>query len=345
MTMKCWSHHRTAILLGASATAGLVAGCSGSGAGQLVQTYTPPAAPARVSSSWAAAGLGPQNLLYVSNANGFVNVYRYWQKNLVGVLTNFTQPMGMCVDGHRNVYITDFAAHTIVEYAHGGTTPIRTIDNAPYAPYTCAVDPTTGDLAVADYAKHLHNSYGALAIYKHATGKPSIYEGNGYSHFSAIGYDDSGDLLTSAWYTRYIFTYVKFYYLPKHGAQVFPMILPNSDFTSSDYSWPIVQSINYDGTYWVVTGDNTMFRYTIGVKAEEVDSMRLTGAPGEVGEVWLYRKTRDAQATQVVAGDGDYNNSNTVEYWKYPVSADPLASISSGLADPYGVTVSLSTSK
>jgi hypothetical protein len=87
-----------------------------------------------------------------------------------------------------------------------------------------------------------------------------------------------------------------------------------------------------------------MYRYTIGVKAVEVDSMDLTGA-GEVGELWLYRATRNAQATQVVAGDGTYNNANTVSFWKYPVTGNPIATISSGLDMPYGVTVSLKTSK
>jgi hypothetical protein len=340
MAMKYSTLHKPALLL---STAAIAAGCSGPGTFQ--QAYTPPAAAhARLAKSWAAAGLGPQNLLYVSNANGFVNIYRYWQKNLVGVLTNFSNPMGMCVDNNRNVYIADFGAKTIVEYAHGGSTPIRTIDTAPYAPYVCSVDATTGDLAVGSFRKTKNWSDGSIAIYKHAQGTPTIYKGQNISHFTALSYDDSGDLLASAYYQQYVTFYAGFYYLPKHGTHIFLMHLPNSQFTESGYSWPPVQSINYDGTYWVVTAYDTMYRYTIGVKAVEVDYMELTGA-SQAGELWFYRATRHAQATQVVAGDGTYNDTNTVNFWKYPVSANPIATISSGLDAPYGVTVSLKTSK
>ena len=73
-----------------------------------------------------------RTLLYVSNSNDLVNIYRYWQKNLVGVLTNFNQPVGMCLDDKRNVYMTDRSAETIVEYSHGASTAIRTINDAPF---------------------------------------------------------------------------------------------------------------------------------------------------------------------------------------------------------------------
>ncbi len=73
-------------------------------------------------------GLKQRDLLYVSNADGTVSVYRYWQRTLVGVLTNFTQPMGECADAAGDVYITDYAASTISEYAHGGTKPIRVLE-------------------------------------------------------------------------------------------------------------------------------------------------------------------------------------------------------------------------
>ena len=51
-----------------------------------------------------AAGVSKQDLLYVTNGNGEVTVYRYWKRALVGVLTNLTQPMGQCVDANQNVY-------------------------------------------------------------------------------------------------------------------------------------------------------------------------------------------------------------------------------------------------
>lgn len=347
--MKHWHLHHTAILLSA---VGALAGC-GASSSLPATTQSSESAPTQarhgVGKSWAAAGLGPQDLLYVGNANGLVNVYRYWQKNLVSVLTQFTTPMGMCVDNKRNVYITDFGAKTIVEYRHGGSSAVRTIDDTPYAPYGCAVDPTTGNLAVANYdtpaTSEYNNNTGNVAIYKHAAGKPVLW-GNKKGRFTTLSYDDDGDLLATDlnFYYYSFFDTTYFYYLPKHGAQFLQMNLPNPYSTSSN-EWRPVQSINYDGTYWVVTSGNTMFRYTIGVKAQEVDDMPLTGASGAVGEIWLYRKTLKSQAIQVVAGGDDYNKSNVVDYWKYPVSGDPVATISSGLDGPYGLTVSLRTAK
>ena len=82
----------------------------------------------------------------VSNGNGTVSVYWYRQRTLVGVLTKFTQPMAGCSDTAGNVYIPDYQAKKIIEYAHGNAKPLRTIDDAPYTPYGCAVSPTTGDL-------------------------------------------------------------------------------------------------------------------------------------------------------------------------------------------------------
>jgi uncharacterized repeat protein (TIGR03803 family) len=49
-------------------------------------------------------GLKQRDLLYVSNANETVNVYRYWQRTLAGVLTDFKQPMGACADSAGDVY-------------------------------------------------------------------------------------------------------------------------------------------------------------------------------------------------------------------------------------------------
>jgi hypothetical protein len=122
----------SATLISAGGVIAALGGCSGSPAPIPQSQLSASAHNVRqgVDRAWAAAGLGPQNLIYVSNSDGLVNVYHYWQRTLVGVLTDFKQPMGMCVDNEQNVYITDYGAETIVEYPHGGTTPIQTINDA-----------------------------------------------------------------------------------------------------------------------------------------------------------------------------------------------------------------------
>jgi hypothetical protein len=116
-----------------------VTGCAGSSA---------PAIPLRsLAPSWSGAALAKDDLIYVTNGNEEVTVYSLETQKLVGVLTHFTKPMGECVDASGNIYITDAGTHTVVEYAHGGSKAIETFDDSPDTPYTCAVDPTTGNLA------------------------------------------------------------------------------------------------------------------------------------------------------------------------------------------------------
>ena len=76
-----------------------------------------------------------QSLLYVSNqGTGNVTVYTYLNGGglvLVGTLTGFSRPTGMCTDNLGNVWILDYGTRKIFEYAHGGTNPIFKITNIP----------------------------------------------------------------------------------------------------------------------------------------------------------------------------------------------------------------------
>ena len=53
---------------------------------------------------------------------------------------------GMCTDASGNVYMTN--ENAVVEYPHGGTSPVRTVRIPGAQTMYCSVDPTTGDLAV-----------------------------------------------------------------------------------------------------------------------------------------------------------------------------------------------------
>ncbi len=323
------------------ATAAALAGCGGSA------SLTPPDAatlsgPARPDGrSWMAAGQTNQDLLYVSNKNGVVNVYRYWQHKLVGVLTNFTQPAGACADKAGNVYIVDYLGKTVSEYAHGGTKPMRVISDS-YMPFACSVDRTTGNLAVANYgqAYDLNDpAYkgGNLAVYLHAKGKPTYY-GSSDDHFSACAYDDRGDLFAStvSTYSSSYYYYGAFDYLPKNSKTILSIDVPPP---SSSSDWGLINGVAYDGKYWVVD-DYKLYRYTINIKAVYVDSIALSGGSG-AGGIVLYRKTLKSPTTQVVGAIG-YNTSTTdIGYWKYPGGGSPYYKITTNLDAPDGVAISL----
>jgi hypothetical protein len=80
----------------------------------------------------------------IYNANGKSN-------KLMGQITGFNEPYGMCADKSGNVYVTNMQAQNILEYAHGGTTAINTITDTYGDPGGCSINPKTGDLAVTNF--------------------------------------------------------------------------------------------------------------------------------------------------------------------------------------------------
>lgn len=292
--------------------------------------------------SWMARGLAQRDLLYVSNANGTVNVYRYWQRTLVGVLTKFQRPMGECSDWSGNVYITDYDAKKIYVYAHGGTKALRAIDDSPYRPKGCSVSPR-GNLAVANYGTENSSYYGDgnIAVWTHATGTPAYYADNNDNHFTSCAYDNHGDLLatTLSGYSGIWYYYTEFYYLPKGSSKAIYMKLPNPYFTSG---WDYVQALGFDGQYWVVDSYGGLYRYTINVQATYVDRIVLKATYG-VGAVALYRKTLKTPATQVAGDSNSYNSHYAVDFFKYPAGGDPIAGVTKDLDAPAGLAISLRT--
>jgi hypothetical protein len=136
-------------------------------------------------------------LLYVSDeASGTVDVYAYRARpgHLLGQLTGFQFPYGECVDPTGNVYVADFAAADIVEYAHAGTTPIKTLPDSYGYPIGCSVDPTTGNLAVANFEGIGSTCMGGIVIYADATGSGTLYQDSDLSYYWPPGYDTSGNV-------------------------------------------------------------------------------------------------------------------------------------------------------
>lgn len=291
----------------------------------------------------SAKGLAQRDLLYVSNANGTVSVYRYWQRTLVTVLTKFTTPKGECSDAAGNVYIADYGAKKLYEYAHGGTKPIKTIDDSPYRPEGCAVSPKNGDLAVANYGESDSWYYGTgnLAIYPHGGGSPIFY-GNEDDHFTGCAYDDYGDLLAVSQngYSGPWYYYAYFYYLPKKSSKLILMNLPGP---SRSWYWRSVQGVAWDGEYWDVNS-YSLYLYSINIKANYVGKIPLSTTYGGLAQVALYRKALKGRATQAAGATNNYNGKNAVDFWKYPVGGTPIDDLTKDLDAPVGVAISLRTS-
>ncbi len=336
--MNIWSARRGGIVLAVSF---VVSGCSATPSGTIPGIAG--AALQRHGAAWMAPGLASVALVYVTNQDGLVNVYNGTTHKLVGILTDFNDPMGECVDKSGDVYITDYQAEAIYEYAHGGAKPINTIDES-YQPYGCAVDSKTGNLAVANYGQTYGSKTssprpdyvgdGNIAIYAHAKGNPTYY-GTRTQHFTACGYDKYGDLLAAAQdgFSGYYGT--DFDYLDGRTKKFATISLPGP---KSSWYWGAIDAIAWDGKYFDVDSRG-VYRYSINIKPIYYDTLALNNA-GDLGAVALYRSTLGAAPSQIVGVSDEASGTGYLTYWKFPAGGDPLEQSSKYLDNPYGVAVS-----
>lgn len=262
-----------------------------------------------------------QNLLYVSDESASdVYVYSYPKGKLQGTLTGFDGPVGECVGKTGNVFIANYDAANILEYAHGGTSPVATLKDSGYYPSDCAIDPTTGNLAVTnEYATS--SAHGNVVIFNGAkeSSKKHYYDANIFYYFFC-GYDNKGNLFVDGTPSTGGFVLAE---LP-HGSASFRDI-------SLHQSVAFPGAIQWDGTHLAV-GDhaNTIYQFSISRgKGSEVGSTTLMGA-SDVGQFWI-------DGSRVIGADA---GGPDVGYWDYPAGGSPTKTIKGGLLEPRGVTVS-----
>jgi len=128
------------------------------------------------------------NLLYVTSYGlQKVYVYHYPSLNPAGVLTEVA-PFGLCInDANGDIYVVDRAdGYNLVDgYHHGATTPFTTLTLGSVDPISCAVDPTTGNLAVT--------TDNSVAIFLNAAGSPNFVSST-IGNMWGAGYDPNGNL-------------------------------------------------------------------------------------------------------------------------------------------------------
>jgi hypothetical protein len=288
------------------------------------------------SASWTNDGLSKDDLLYVTNSDNEVTVYNYVSRALVGVLTGFKQPMGECVDSSGDVYVTDSTAQEIFEYAHGKSKRIKTLNDAPDSPYACAVDPTTGNLAVAN--DDGSSQEGNIAIWPNGSGEPVTYTDSTLYEFITCAYDSSGNLFVTNGNHGYPYE-ASFAWLPKNGTKLVNIDVPGPKPGSV---WEYVASIQWDGKAFVL-GDYDLYRISLlHGQAYYVGEIGLSFGEDQdpAGPFGFYNEKPGSQATQVVGGVSGDSGSH-VDYWSYPAGGDPTAEISQGVDHPFGVAISL----
>src|SRR5579871_1307812 len=130
----------------------LLAGCGGSqpiGAPGAMPQSRAVAAPAGRSGSWMLPNADAKSgaLIYATGGCNGTCVISYSNGALVGSLATGTADLsGACADAQGNVFIA--VGSTVTEFAHGGTTPIKTLSLPGNEAFGCSVDPTSSNLAV-----------------------------------------------------------------------------------------------------------------------------------------------------------------------------------------------------
>jgi hypothetical protein len=105
---------------------------------------------------------GKTTLLYMLLDVHSVDVFDYHTGERVGRLTGFDDPYGGCVDARGDVYVTEYFDGDAVEYAHGGTKPLKAFASNGQAS-GCSVD-TGNDLAVTD--RDMRTGAGQVCVWK-----------------------------------------------------------------------------------------------------------------------------------------------------------------------------------
>jgi hypothetical protein len=335
--MRIWDFSRGAF--GICAAAAMLADCSGSqppiGAPGAMPVNSAIATHAAHSKPWMLPEAASADLLYISsNDRGNVYAYTYPQGELVGTLTGFISPVGECADAAGDVFIVAYSSpsmnsSTIYEYAHGGTSPIATLSD-PQGAFSCAVDPTSGDLAATGRG---------VAIYKHASGKPRLL-------FPTValwycGYDDKGNLYVSAVDDRYA-DQARLLRLAPGGRRLEPISLNAKLYTGTQ--WPSVQ---WDGKHLAVSSmlyrkPITIYRLRISGDSATVIGTTTVSTPKNYyyGQTWIQSRN--------IIGVGMYKRGyQSAFFWPFPKGGEPRGGIEKvGNLQQilWGVTVSVQSS-
>ncbi|MGA9019078.1 MAG: hypothetical protein WB438_09120 [Candidatus Cybelea sp.] len=332
------------------ALAGLVAGCSSPtlrssmpGAPESNATYrrffVPRVAQPQRGRSWMSPAAKANNLLYVANESGTVPIFTWPGLKPVGVLTGFEEPSALCIDNAQDVFVVDYVAKEIYEYAHGGTAPIQILADPSGFPNACAVDRVTGNLAVTnEYGLSGFSTPGDLEVYPKASGTPAEYSDPNIWAYWWPAYDNRGNLFFNGYNSSFTTLYTD---KIRKGRDSIKHITLNQTI-----GFP--GGLLWDGQYLLCEDAtvNVIYQFAIsGTRGTMVGSTNLGGA-STVIQIWVTGRNRaNPLGTTVVGADV---GADAVEVWPYPAGASsPSKTLTEteGIAAPLGVAVSLKRSR
>ena len=246
----------------------------------------------------------------------------------MGTLTGFNMPFGDCVDGVGDVWIINQHPPEVIEYAHGGTIPIATL-TTDAGPYACAIDLTTGDLAVT-YDR------GEISVFLNAQGPPTNYMASNFNFLQYGGYDPKGDFFAFGDYGTEFSGEGELAELPKGGKSIIP-VLVNQHIYADEVQW--------DGKYLAIGGngypDQPVPVYQVNVSgshATVVNTVEL-----EDSHETRVRQQFWIQGNRIIQG---FDHVRDLGIWRYPQGGSPASTIKHFAGHRiWGVVVSVAPSQ
>ncbi|MGC2633098.1 MAG: hypothetical protein WA215_02685 [Candidatus Cybelea sp.] len=179
-----------------SVAVALLAGCGGSqspiGAPGAMPQTSAIATYAGRGKSWILKRATAGDLLYVSSKRrAEVDILSYPQGKSVGELPIYPGTItGLCSDPAGNVWVATSVEGqiTMYKYAHGGTSPIATLNVPGDLGQDCAVDPSSGNLAVS------HDAY-FVSVFPSASGNPETFNDEPIGTIFSLVYDEHSNLV------------------------------------------------------------------------------------------------------------------------------------------------------
>ena len=219
----------------------------------------------------------------------------YPQGQLVGSIPGPTE--ALCSDTNGNVYL--MYRNAVTEYAHGSTTPIRTLRIPGAEMYSCSVDPSSNDLAVIFSCPPC--GYQNLAIFPNGSGTPTRYTAP-YAY--TCGYDDQGNLFLGGYGGSTISE------LPK-GSGTFTTITLSKDISYAG-------QLQWDGTYITLQGSRSptgIYRIQVsGSTGTVVGETKFSGYMRNVG----YSSISVQDAAVIMPFSKHGTETDNLGVWKYP---------------------------
>jgi len=285
--------------------AAMLAGCGGS----QQSMATLPAGSSAVRQANQHRNSAGSDLIYAA-ADGKAYVVSYPQGKLVSTINEGGGDI--CSNGSGNVYLV--VDNRVDEFAHGSTTPSASF-NVPSSSVGCAVDPSTGNLAVTFELASGNN----VAIFSSGSSNPVLFKAD--LDASTCGYDNQGNLFVTGYEDGNV-----------EGVAELP---ENSSTFESISVAPSIQGeygrVQWDGSYLTIEAYDTGKR---GPHTVTVNRLSISGSGATVvGTTSIKGIKKSAflswlEDNRVVIPFGNASRATpNIGYWKYPSGGRPVRTL------------------